>query len=81
MSTHGWAFRRLGKIMKLYRFLSDDDTSAFCHKVTAALNKGWALHGGPTYGFDAARGVMRCGQAVVKEAAGTYSPEMKLSDQ
>ena len=31
--------------MKLYRFLSDDDTSAFCHKVTAALNKGWELHG------------------------------------
>ena len=54
--------------MKLYRFLSDDDTSAFCHKVTAALNKGWALHGGPTYAFDAARGVMRCGQAVVKDA-------------
>ena len=37
--------------MKLYRFLSDDDTSAFCHKVTAALSKGWLLHGGPTYGF------------------------------
>ena len=34
--------------MKLYRFLSADDTSAFCHKVTAALNKGWELHGGPT---------------------------------
>ncbi len=31
--------------MKVYRFLSEDDTSAFCHKVTAALNKGWALHG------------------------------------
>ena len=35
--------------MKLYRFLSADDTSAFCHKVTEALNKGWALHGSPTY--------------------------------
>ena len=32
--------------MKLYRFLTEDDTSAFCHKVTAALNKGWALQGG-----------------------------------
>ena len=39
--------------MKLYRFLSDDDTSAFCHKVSAALDKGWQLHGNPTYGFDA----------------------------
>lgn len=67
--------------MKLYRFLSDDDTSAFCHKVTAALNKGWALHGGPAYSFDAARGVMRCGQAVTKEAGGDYTPEVKLSEQ
>ena len=81
MSTRGWAYHRSGKSMKLYRFLSDDDTSAFCHKVTAALNKGWALHGGPTYGFDAARGVMRCGQAVVKDAPGTYTPEVKLSEQ
>ncbi|HQY44063.1 MAG TPA: DUF1737 domain-containing protein [Paracoccaceae bacterium] len=66
--------------MKLYRFLSDDDTAAFCHKVTEALNKGWALHGSPTYGFDAARGVMRCGQAVVKERPGTYGPDTKLSE-
>jgi hypothetical protein len=67
--------------MKLYRFLSDDDTSAFCHKVSAALSKGWLLHGSPTYGFDAARGVMRCGQAVVKEVPGTYAPDLKLAEQ
>jgi hypothetical protein len=67
--------------MKLYRLLSDDDTSAFCHKVTAALNQGWELHGGPAYAFDAARGVMRCAQAVVKEKPGSYSPEMKLGEQ
>ncbi|MFO1174258.1 MAG: DUF1737 domain-containing protein [Paracoccaceae bacterium] len=66
--------------MKLYRFLSDDDTAAFCHKVTAALNRGWALHGGPTYGFDAARGVMRCGQAVVKDVPGDYGPETQLGE-
>lgn len=66
--------------MKAYRFLSEDDTSAFCHKVTKALNNGWALHGDPTYAFDAARGVMRCGQAVVKEVPGDYSPEVKLGD-
>ncbi|MQY42329.1 DUF1737 domain-containing protein [Epibacterium sp. SM1969] len=64
--------------MKLYRFLSEDDTSAFCHKVTDALNKGWELEGAPTYAFDAARGVMRCGQAVVKEVEGTYTPDTKL---
>jgi hypothetical protein len=66
--------------MKLYRFLSEDDTSAFCHKVTEALNSGWELHGGPAYAFDAARGVMRCGQAVVKTVPGTYARGMKLSE-
>ena len=66
--------------MKLYRFLTEDDTSAFCHKVTAALNKGWHLHGDPSYAFDAAKGVMRCGQAVVKDVSGSYSPDLKLGD-
>jgi len=66
--------------MKLYRFLSDDDTSVFCHKVTAALNKGWALHGGPTYAFDAGKGVMRCGQAVVKDAMGDYTADTVLGE-
>ncbi|MHA6344996.1 DUF1737 domain-containing protein [Roseivivax sp. CAU 1761] len=67
--------------MKLYRFLSADDTSAFCHKVSAALSKGWELYGDPTYAFDAANGVMRCGQAVTKEVAGSYSPDLKLGEQ
>lgn len=66
--------------MRLYRFLTEDDTSAFCHKVSAALDRGWQLHGQPTYAFDAARGVMRCGQAVVKEVDGTYDPAIKLGD-
>jgi hypothetical protein len=67
--------------MLLYRLLTEDDTSAFCHKVSEALSKGWSLHGSPTYAFDAARGVMRCGQAVVKEVEGTYSPDLKLGQQ
>ncbi len=66
--------------MKLYRLITDDDTSAFCHRVTAALNKGWELQGSPAYGFDAAKGVMRCAQAVVKDAPGTYTPETKLGE-
>lgn len=64
--------------MKLYRLLTEEDTAVFCHKVTDALNKGWELYGSPTYAWDAAKGVMRCGQAVVKEAPGTYSPDTKL---
>ncbi|GAB4287424.1 MAG: DUF1737 domain-containing protein [Roseovarius sp.] len=66
--------------MQLYRFLSADDTSEFCHKVTAALNAGWQLHGSPCYAFDAANGVMRCGQAVVKDVAGDYHPGLKLGE-
>lgn len=68
-------------MMRLYRFLSGDDTSAFCHKVSAALNQGWELHGPPTYAFDAANGVMRCGQAVIKDAPGAYAPDLRLGEQ
>ena len=67
--------------MKIYRFLSEDDTSAFCHKVSEALSKGWELHGSPAYAFDAANGVMRCGQAVTKKIDGAYEPGMKLGAQ
>ncbi len=66
--------------MKLYRFLSADDTSGFCHKVTEALNKGWELYGSPSYAHDPATGVMRCGQAVVKETEGHYTADTKLGD-
>jgi len=65
----------------LYRFLTGDDDAAFCHKVSAALADGWTLYGAPSYAFDAARGVMRCGQAVTKDVDGAYAPGMKLSDQ
>jgi hypothetical protein len=64
--------------MKAYRLLTEDDTSAFCHKITDALSKGWELYGNPAYGYDAGRGVMRCAQAVVKEVEAAYSPEVKL---
>ncbi len=67
--------------MKLYRLLTEDDTAAFCHKVTAALNKGWELHGSPSYAYDHSKMVMRCAQAVVKEVPGDYSPDVKLGEQ
>jgi hypothetical protein len=66
--------------MIVYRFITNDDTSEFCHRVTEALSKGWSLHGDPQYAFDAANGVMRCGQAVTKDTDGEYSREMKLGD-
>jgi len=61
----------------IYRLLTEDDTSEFCHKVSEALSKGWSLHGDPQYAFDQANGVMRCGQAVEAD----YSPDMKLGQQ
>ncbi len=64
--------------MKAYRLLTGEDASAFCHKVTEALAKGWELYGDPAYGYDAATGVMRCAQAVTKEVDATYSADMKL---
>ena len=66
---------------KIYRFLTEDDTSDFCHKVTLALSNGWELHGNPTYSFDHAAGKMRCGQAVTKVIEGEYTPGMKLGEQ
>lgn len=65
----------------LYRLLTGDDTSAFCHKVSDALSKGWSLHGSPAYAYDEANGVMRCAQAVTKEVDADYSPDMKLGQQ
>ncbi len=67
--------------MKAYRFLTGKDDAAFCHRVTAALNAGWELYGAPTLTFDSARGIVVCGQAIVKDAPGRdYSPDVKLSE-
>lgn len=65
----------------LYRLLTEDDSSAFCHKVSDALSKGWVLYGDPTYAFDPDAGKMRCGQAVIKDIAAPYAPDMKLGQQ
>lgn len=67
--------------MQLYRLLTEDDTSDFCHKVSLALSKGWELYGDPQYAYDHANGVMRCAQAVVKDSDVAYHPDMKLGQQ
>lgn len=67
--------------MRLYRFLTGPEDSSFCHKVSAALNKGWELHGSPVLSFDAASQRVICGQAVVKEVEGEYDPQIKLGEQ
>jgi len=66
--------------VKGYRFITDDDTSKFCHRVTEALSNGWKLYGEPKMTFDKKRGVIRCGQAVVKDSSKKkYSKKIKLS--
>ena len=66
--------------MKGYRFITDDDTSEFCHRVTEAQSNGWKLYGEPKMMFDKKRGVMRCGQAVIKNnLKKKYSKKMSLS--
>ncbi|TBW40092.1 DUF1737 domain-containing protein [Siculibacillus lacustris] len=67
--------------MKLYRFLTGPDDTAFCKRVSAALNKGWALHGAPSLTFDAAKGRVICGQAVVKDVDGVdFTDDVVLGD-
>ena len=65
--------------MNGYRFITDDDTSEFCHRVTEALSNGWKLYGEPKMTYDYERKIIRCGQAVVKESTKEYSKDMSLS--
>ena len=67
--------------MKLYRYLTGVDDDAFCHRVTAELNKGRQLHGQPTLTYDQEKKRVICGQVIVKEAPGDYRPGIKLSEQ
>lgn len=67
--------------MQIYRFLTGEDDSSFCHKVTKALSEGWVLHGSPTYAYDAAVKKMKCGQAVTRTVTDQpYDPDKKLID-
>lgn len=67
--------------MILYRYLTGPDDNAFCHRVTAALNRGWQLAGPATLTYDAEKKRVICGQPILKEVDGeTYTPETKLGD-
>ena len=65
--------------MKFYRFLTGEDDSKFCHKVTEALSKGWELYSSPQLSYDAKQKKFRCGQAVIKISKKKYTPSTKLS--
>jgi len=66
--------------MKLYRYLTGVDDVNFCKRVSAALNRGWQLHGSPTLTFDSVKGRVICGQTIIKEVDGEWSDEVVLSD-
>lgn len=67
--------------MQVYRYLTGKDDSAFCHRVTKALNEGWQLYGSPTLTFDSTREMVICGQAITKELPDRdYDPGMALSE-
>ena len=67
--------------MQAYRLLTGKDDAEFCHKVTAALNKGWMLYGSPTVSVNPSTGETVCAQAVTKEIDGkVYDPTVKLGE-
>ncbi|MBI1771566.1 MAG: DUF1737 domain-containing protein [Burkholderiales bacterium] len=63
--------------MKLYRYLTGPDDNSFCMRVSAALNQGWALYGGPTLSFNGVQTI--AGQAIIKEVDGEFSHDLDLS--
>jgi hypothetical protein len=67
--------------MKIYSYLTGPDDANFCHRVKDRLNRGWNLYGSPTLTHDPETKRMICGQAVVKEVDGGYSPDIDLSQQ
>lgn len=50
-----------------YRLLSGPDDRTFCERISAALDEGYELHGGPALTFDGERVIVA--QAVVLPAA------------
>ena len=76
----GDAEKRMEAVLRLYRILTGDDDAAFCKRVSEALNKGWHLYGSPTLTFDSVQARVICGQALVKDAAGEWTEDMKRED-
>ena len=67
--------------MKLYRYLTGVDDQSFCHRVSAALNRGWRLCGQPTLTYDPDRKRVICGPAITKDVEGVdYAPDIELSE-
>ena len=53
--------------MRRYRFLTGPDDRSFCDRVTEAINEGWELFGDPQLTFDAVKGRVIFGQAIIRD--------------
>lgn len=62
--------------MKLYRYLTGTDDSAFCARVSKALNKGWTLHGAPTMTFNGSQVIV--GQVICKETDEEFNEDTDM---
>ncbi|ESK38776.1 hypothetical protein P256_01595 [Acinetobacter nectaris CIP 110549] len=62
--------------MKLYRYLTGVDDSAFCARVSKAINLGWELYGSPTMSFNGENIIV--GQAICKEVAKDYQEDTDI---
>ena len=67
--------------MNVYRYLTGPDDASFCHRITEAINRGWQLYGSPTLTYNAETKQVICGQAIIKEDDGAYSPSLDHSKQ
>ena len=65
--------------MKAYRYITGPDNDDFCHRITEALNRGWALGGPATLTYDSKRERVICGQTLIKDLPDQeYSPDVDL---
>ena len=55
--------------LPIYRVLTGPDDAAFCHRVSAALNLGYVLHGSPALTFN--------GQQVIVAQAIIWAGQVK----
>lgn len=53
-----------------YRVLTGPDDRSFCERVSAALDDGYQLHGGPSLTFDGARVIVAQALVLPAVAAG-----------
>jgi len=53
-----------------YRVLTGPDDRAFCERVSAALDDGYTLHGGPALTFDGTRVIVA--QAIVLDSTAGF---------